>query len=298
VRTLSLPWDTKDDTAPQEFKVLTQIGAFIKQGGVPHVTVRKLIMEGQSGSAGQVRRYIAQEGHIAVLNGRSVFDGYFPAETAVSMSSSPIEDQSVPVVEIQGETELLRSFEKRGFRAAYRRADGPLYRLYEVPGMSHISTLPTSLEFDHTWNCGVITVSDFPQEAIYMTALDLLVNWVDGGVAPPHLPRIETSSDGSVIERDAFGNAKGGWRTAYLDVPFATYDVASSLGPQGAHGPRCDMIGNIKRLDETTLKQLYPTHADYVRKFNADIDGMIANHWYLPEEAAFAREEARMASIP
>ena len=129
---LALPWDTKGQTAPEEFKVQSQIGALIRRGGIPNLTARKLIMAGMSGSAGQVRRYIAQEGRTATLNGRSIFDGYFPAETAVSMSDAPLADVPVPVVEIQGETELLRSFEPRGFKAAYRRPDGPLYR-HEQP---------------------------------------------------------------------------------------------------------------------------------------------------------------------
>ena len=299
---LSIPFEGhRGAPVPQEFRILTQLGAFVKSGGIPELKVHKLIMGGMSGSAGQVRRYMIQEGQTALRDGKSIYDGYFPAETAISEAESPVPDLSVPVIEIQGETELLRSFQTGGHNAAYRRPDGPLYRLYEVPGMSHISTRGEAPEYQHNWNCGVTTLSNFPQEGVYMAAFDNLVRWVVSGVPAPHAPRIATNADGSVIFRDSYGNAKGGLRTVLVDVPVATINVASGAVPEGHAGAemaRCDMVGNLKALDPAELKRLYPTHADYVRKFNARLDKLVAGHWYLPQDAQDLRTEAASAPVP
>jgi len=306
-KAMSIPWSPKrermsDVTVPQEFEILSQVGALIKSGGVPNVYARKLILAGMSGSGGQVRQYMHQEGNSAKFRGASVYDGYFPSQTALSMAVSPVPDVPVPTIEIQGETELMRSFQPSGFRAAYRRPDSPLYRLYEVPGMPHIATRGPAREFDRGWNCGNITLTDFPLNEIYAVSLDNLVNWVDKGTLPPTAPRIETNADGSVIARDSYGNAKGGVRTSYFEVPIATYNASSGNVPQtrgqGAPAARCDMLGNTKPLPAGELKKLYPSHADYVAKVSASLDRLEKERWILPEDAQALRDEAAKAKIP
>jgi hypothetical protein len=299
---LSLPFaGDRGKPVPLEYEVLTQLGAAIKSGAIPGLKVRKMLMAGMSGSGGQVRHYMIQEGKATLPDGKPVFDGFFPAETAISSAEAPVPDLPVPTVEIQGETELLRSFQTGGHNAAYRRPDGPLYRLYEVPGMSHISTRGPAPEFEHRWNCGTMTLSDFPQEGVYRAAFDSLVRWVDKGIPAPHAPRISTNADGSVISRDAYGNAEGGLRTVLLDVPVAKIDVTSGAVPQGhaqAEMPRCDMIGHLTPLDAGELKRLYPSHAVYVRKFDSRLKTLIAGHWYLAEDADDLRKQAVAAAVP
>jgi hypothetical protein len=50
-----------DVTTPQEFTILAQIGAAIRSGGLPDVKVRKIILSGMSGSAGQLLQFIRQK---------------------------------------------------------------------------------------------------------------------------------------------------------------------------------------------------------------------------------------------
>jgi len=310
---LSLPWTPADLSSvsalkgPQEYEIYTQVGALIKSGGIPGLRVRKMIMAGMSVSAGQVRRYIEQEAKTAKVNGKNIYDGYFPSQTSVQFADKPIPDLDVPVVEVWGETELIRSFiQQGGHGTAYRRPDGPLYRLYEVAGMSHLDSGPTATEYwvgmretPPTYDCNIPLVSNFPSPEIYGAALDSLVNWVDKGLPAPHAPRIETNADGSVIYRDEYGNAKGGIRTSVLDVPTATINVLSR--PPGDAGPgthQCFHIGSLKLLSNAQLLKLYPNHAVYEHKVNAALDRLVAGHWYLPEDARVAREEARVAPIP
>jgi hypothetical protein len=167
--------------------------------------------------------------------------------------------------------------------------------------MSHISTRGAAPEYESRWNCGALTLSNFPQEAIYRAAFDNLVRWVDKGVAAPHSARIVTNADGSVISRDQYGNAEGGVRTVLLDVPVAAINVTSGSVPQGhaeAEMPRCDMIGHLTPLDGAELKRLYPTHAVYVEKFDRRLKELVAGRWYLPEDANELRKEAADAPIP
>jgi hypothetical protein len=61
--------------------------------------------------AGVTRTFISSPQALATIDGRRVFDGFFPGKAAVGSSGGaqvgPIPDVGVPVVELQGERELL-----------------------------------------------------------------------------------------------------------------------------------------------------------------------------------------------
>jgi hypothetical protein len=295
-------------TTPQEFTILAQIGAAIRSRALPDVKARKVILSGMSGSAGQLLRFIRQEevpmGPAGAHTPR-FFDGYLVLQTAASMSDRPIPDIRVPVVEVEGERELIVSFEAHGHRAAYRREDGPLYRLYEVPGMSHVMSRRRLKKgarlapgMARMIACTHGMPSDFPQGMIWRAALDDLIQWVDRGMPAPHADRIATNADGSEIERDRFGNALGGLRSSYLNVPIARYDVTSGVAPISRTATRCDMIGSRIPLPAAILRTLYPTHADYVRKVDESVTALVSERWLLPADANVLRAEAQHAAVP
>jgi hypothetical protein len=284
------------DTTQSE--VLGQVGAFIKSGGIPGVKARKVILGGMSMTGAITRAYIAWE-H-AKPGVKSTFDGYFPEQSAGF--TAPLQDLDVPVVEIDGEREVIWTFESGADHLRYRRADGPLYRLYEVAGAPHIATrdkiepgVPDCV--GHTW-------TNFPTDMIFGMALDHLVQWVDKGVPAPHMPRLDTSPDGSIIHRDQFGNALGGVRTSYLDVPVATYHanwghyVTTSTGPSDALAAKCDQIGWTNPLPPENLKRLYPTHADYVAKVKKSTADLVKRGMLLSADAAALNSEAEQAQVP
>ena len=87
----------------------------------------------------------------------------------------------------------------------------------------------------------------------YDVALDALDGWARRGVAPGKAARIETRLDaagGFTVVFDELGNARGGLRTTYVDVPVAKY-VASSPGPGN-----CPEIGHTERFDPARLQML------------------------------------------
>jgi hypothetical protein len=284
-----------------EMEIIRQVGALIKSGGLPGVRARKVILGGMSQTGGVVRTYIAYEHNQPGV--KSVYDGYFPEQSAVPSYTGPIPDLDVPVVELQGEREFLVTLERGFDHIKYRRADGPLYRLYEVPGLPHIATRG-ALEPSNA-ACTGHMVTNFPTSAVYNAALDAEIKWVDRGIAAPHIAPMKTSADGLQLERDAFGNAIGGWRTSYFDVPTATYHATwgtYKVTPSGGYtdeiAEKCDMIGWIDPAAAEKRKSLYPDHAAYVAKVNQDIDALIRSRMLLPEDAGELRSEAQAAAIP
>ena len=74
-----------------------------------------------------------------------------------------------------------------------------------------------------------LPVTDFPAGAFTALALNYLVEWITTGKTPPRAPPIavdqNTANDGSPLALDEHGNAKGGIRNVWVDVPIATHGV-------------------------------------------------------------------------
>ena len=284
-----------------EFEILQQAAELIRRGKLPGVNARKVILGGMSQTAGVVRAYIAFEHEQP--NVKSSYDGYFPEQAAKGSYHKPLPDLDVPVMEMQGERELLVLHMRGLVPAPYERPDGPLYRLYEVPGMPHVAT--RGRPEGGGASCSGHTRSDYPTFAVYSAVLNKMVAWVDRGIAAPHVSRIATDADGREIMRDPFGNARGGYRTSYLDVPTATYHATwgsyymqANGEPSDAEAARCDKMGWVEPLSQDQLHKLYSSHDDYVAKVNKSLDGLVAQGLILPEDARDLREEARLARIP
>ena len=95
-----------------------------------------------------------------------------------------------------------------------------------------------------------LPVTDFHAGAFTALGLHHLVEWIANGKTPPHAPPIavdqDPAGDGSPLALDEHGNAKGGVRNVWVDVPIATYGVYGQ-GQDGRAGsasasspaPRC-----------------------------------------------------------
>jgi hypothetical protein len=98
-----------------------------------------------------------------------------------------------------------------------------------------------------------------------------LARWAEDDVAPPKAPRIElaTLDDVSVTENDEHGNALGGVRSPFVDVPLFRYAVHT--GP----GPFCILSGNETSLGAEVLERLYGDEDGYMEAFTASLDETI-----------------------
>jgi Alpha/beta hydrolase domain len=238
------------------------------------------------------------------VNRRRVYDGYFPAQPAVGTGGTaklgPIPDVGVPVVELQGERELLVTLDIYG-SLGYRRPDSATYRLYEVPGMSHINYEPDdpvsayaqSVQCD--WPPGA-TPSMFKQTQVWDMGLDNLVRWVSHGIPAPRAQRIEVASDGKTVVRDASGNALGGVRTVFVDVPTATI-MPTSLAPGGVVANPCAYVGYQLDFSPAKLQQLYRTHAGYTASLVRDTSKLVGERWLLPASAGDLIAAAKGSSV-
>jgi Alpha/beta hydrolase domain len=287
-----------------ELEILAQAGALLQrdpQDGPLHgVEVKHVLLAGFSGSAAVVRDFITDEHADARIDGGPVYEGYFPGQAAVGTVPGPIPDRDVPVIEVQGEREVIVTLEQNQGRLAYRRPDGRNYRLYEVAALPHLTTEngPSPLFPDPrcAWPQGA-SRSPFPLTHIWNMALDNLVTWVGEGVPAPHASRIELAGDGRTVVRDAHGNAVGGVPTAYVNVPVATLGSTSTTTPDSPPGTRCDMLGYQVAFGDEKLAELYGSHGGYVKRFSRQLDDLVHQRWYLPSDAKTARIKAAQSDV-
>ena len=74
---------------------------------------------------------------------------------------------------------------------------------------------------------------------------------------------------------DDFGNAKGGVRTTYLDVPLYTYTIPNS-------GPGlCNQTGY-----QTRLPELYKNYGQYISKVEHRLKDLLDEGWFPKEYAS------------
>jgi hypothetical protein len=272
-----------------EEAILAQVGTRVRLSGLPGVEVGALILGGYSYTGGVTRDYVERYHRTArAPDGGPVYQGYFPNQTAVGRMPGPLPDLDVPVIELQGEREIIATFERNPDGLGYRRPDGELYRLYEVPGMAHLDTRGDE---DPNEACGIDTPSQFPMAHVHDVALRNLVEWVRDGVPAPRAARIELEGNGPAIARDDHGNALGGVRTSYLDVPVATYETVSERQP-GTTGGRCDMLGPQFDFAPDELRALYGSQEGYVARLRGRLEELVRDRWYLDFHAAELLREA------
>lgn len=111
--------------------------------------------------------------------------------------------------------------------------------------------------------------SMFPKRYTLTAALAALQAWLKTGVPAPAAPRAERNDPipddpAQTLRRDQDGNAIGGLRLPFMDVPVAAY-----------YGEACIMAGTTIALTPTRLADLYPTHQDYVEQLQGATDAAV-----------------------
>ena len=146
-----------------------------------------------------------------------------------------------------------------------------------------------------------LPVTDFPAGAFTALGLNHLIEWIANGKTPPHAPPIavdqNTKNDGSPLALDEYGNAKGGIRNVWVDVPTAANGVFGK-GKTHAQDRLCQLAGTKVPLADATLKKLYPTRGDYVKKAEQRLSELIAQGWFLAEDADIARRDVQATRLP
>lgn len=285
----------------QTSQIVAQVGALLKsnlRGGPLHpLRVRRLLLMGTSQSSGVLRTYQSQQHFQARMpDGGPIFDGYLAVST---LGGAPMMVVDVPTIMMPTQTEV-----NSGAAAGntYRRpdSDDPANRLriYETAGMPHANGRDTVA---YTPGMCTLPVSDFPWGAAVSVGLHHLVQWVDRGRVPPSAPYIEVdndlANDGSRLALDENGNAKGGVRNVYVDVPVAQYGVPNA-GATPAAGFLCSIAGWRLPYDEQKLQTLYRNRLDYLGDVARRALELVGEGWLLPESVPSVLIDALEIEIP
>lgn len=274
------------------YDIFTQVASAIgperdRQGLDPMggLKVERLIAAGASQSAARLRTYINGVHPLA-----GVFDGFLPYIDFGSIVPFASElgggrrgrslasirsDLNVPVIVVNSETELTSYY-------PVREPDSARFRLWEVPGTSHVSgSRPEERTVE-----GSNWLSYSP---VYEAAIRHLHHWIRDGVEPARMPRVEMKAGDPRPEvvRDEHGNAVGGIRLPELEAPTASH---SGFGTQ-REGTRFGFLyGTATDFDSEQLAGLYPDSEHYLDAWNAALESLIEQGMILPEDAPAMRQ--------
>jgi hypothetical protein len=282
----------------QANEIIAQVGRLVKAKAGPFAPydVKRITLMGTSASSATVRTYLGAHADLRMPDGKPIYEGFLLTST---LGNTPLPIVDVPMIQMPTQTEVA-TYAQQG--NAYRRPDSDAadnrFRLYEVAGMPHNNARDRP-EFQSD-PC-MLPVTDFHAGAFTALGLNHLVEWIAHGKVPPHAPPIEvdrdTAGDNSPLALDAYGNAKGGVRNVWVDVPVATYGVLGK-GKVPAQDRLCQLAGTEVALPAATLKLLYKDKADYEAKVTKRLGELVKNGWFLPEYVDAIKADAHAERIP
>lgn len=330
INSWSQPTTPADETG-LAWDMLSQIGALLKSADTGNPLggpAERLYLTGQSQTAGYARTYATVFGRtVTGPESGPIYDGYLysgsppwqvplhqcMASFAPGDSRAITAAAGVPIIEIFAEGDIGTNVETRR-----PDSDAPpdLFRRYEVAGAAHTNpwealSFPSAADMLRatgqadaiaaTDDCAPRDVepSDFPIRYVLNAAWRNLDEWVRRGVAAPRAAPLELAptADGPFQPERAFatdrhGNARGGVRTPYVDVPTARW-VGAKVGEF-----RCMFAGYKYAFDPAALQRLYPSHDAYVAAVRASAVALEAERWLTPDDAAAIVREAEQARVP
>jgi hypothetical protein len=301
--------------------IISQVGAVMKSDGPQNplgAPAKFVYGEGWSQTGGYALRYLSTFSPLAKLaDGSHIYDGWLtggataPADinqcSIVESAADPrnqIRPNGVPVISVRTQGDF--------FSLEYRPADsdGPddQYRLYELAGPTHDTAsifrnlapdadiIAAGLTPPNPSICGYPHITNFPYEYYFNAAAENLKLWSQG-ITPPCGDRFQYDFtnpnylDNNV--KDQHGNAVGGVRSPYLDVPTATYTM-------GTPGEKltCLLLGQRVPFGKELLHELYPTHDDYVAKVTQSAMALVEDRFLLQTDAEKIIAEAARTDVP
>lgn len=297
-KTISIP------DAAQVNEITAQIGALIKSTApdapFAGLKVRHSFLMGTSQSSGALVQYLRSHAVERMPDGSAIFDGFFPTSV---VGNNAIPQIDVPLIQMNTQTEV-NSTAAMGNK--YRRPDsdekGNQYRLYEMAGMPHNDSRENPT---YTPNPCDKPVTRFPDGAMMAAGLDHLIQWVDKGKVPPRADRIVVEN--GKIQMDEFGNAKGGVRNTYVDVPVALFGVpnvatgtraAVTVNGQQTASFYCGIAGFEIPMKPADLAARYKSSRDYQKQVNQRLKDLIKAGWFLPLYSRQVESDAMVVQIP
>ena len=146
---------------------------------------------------------------------------------------------------------------------------------------------------------GVVDPNRYPFGYVADAAFADLTRWLDDGIPPPRAARIQvTDTRAGTTDRDRFGNALGGLRTPFVDVPTATYSPIDASALETDLSGLCPLIGFSIPLSHATLRALYPSHADYLARVTRETNELVHKGFWIAPDAANIVRQAAASDVP
>jgi hypothetical protein len=276
------------------YDIYTQVARAVRGGaGLPGLKPQRLVAAGQSQSAAAMVTYFngvqplthafdAVFVHSRFATGLPLVSAGKHADIAAALQAGHPAilrtDQDVPVLDIQTETDVT------SFLASYsvRQPDTAHFRLWEVAGTAHADAYQVGKNTKYI-DCGV-PINDGAMHIVVKAAWHALDTWLTTGTPPPVAPRLDVVPHGNTAtaKRNADGIALGGIRTPPVDVPVAALSGVAGPNPSTI----CLLLGSSKPFSAARIAQLYPSRAEYLKKFDAAADATIAAGYALPGDRA------------
>lgn len=280
--------------------ILAQVGTLVRTNapGDPfaHLGVRDVVLAGISESSNVTRAYMTAFDQglptFRLPDGRPIYQGFFVVST---LGPDPLPITPVPTIQMPTQSEVTAGQPGTDESSSFQRPDSNSpanpFRLYEVAGMSHadVRDLPSA-------GVGCIApfsgdpgaaFSQFPQGAMVFMGLEHEFGWSAFGIIPPHAPAYIAVNPGNAVvngtrvAEDSNGNALGGIRTPYLDVPLFSYAVPNYDIVDGA-GTNflCELAGYQQPLSPTVVHARYHSEFQYLAEVEGDMFRLQAQGWW------------------
>jgi hypothetical protein len=303
--------------------MVSQVGALLESKAADNplhgLRVRDEYLTGYSQTGGYEVTYVnAIAPHFVQADGAPLFGGYLigtgygfvepinqctPAPTPGSDQWIVHPPGNAPVIDVQTLSDAYALGGSSGIRPD-GTGPGDNYRLYQVPGASHVwaeqvrfapgpaEEVKAGFPANYWYPYCAQNVNNFPLQYPMDGAFANLIRWVRSGVAAPDAPLITTNAAGQ-IATDANGNALGGLRTPYVDVPTETY-----YGTTPGTGTCESLWGHDQPFARYYDKTLYPTHADYVAKVTADVAKLVGERYLTAADGRRIVARAARSRVP
>lgn len=303
--------------------ILSQMAVLVRKNEAEFLTgyeVNQLYLTGQSQSGMYLNTYIHYfNKYLKNNDGQSLFDGYLNVVGAGVMRTlnqnenesamfgarpSQIRQVDVPFINItaHGDLNLFGSLPNTEGLEDSNTEESKI-RHYEVASSPHTdpaSTLiPDNQEIIKTNNPPKILdgeytyiVNDLKLDYYVNGALELLHQWAVNKVEPPAGKLIERDVNGKAL-LDEHGNAKGGVRSPYVDVPVATYFANAKASEDETDQTVGNVNGSMEFFSKEKFMELYGTAENYLNLFSQAVDRHVNEKFILSADGERMKNWAR-----
>ncbi|MCZ0717528.1 alpha/beta hydrolase domain-containing protein [Aerococcus kribbianus] len=291
--------------------IISQLGYAIKNNlleGLSNYPVQELYLTGQSQSGMYLNSYVYYF-HQFVEN---IFDGYLNVVGAGVMRD--LNQYENPNSFFSSKKQLLPKQLKRPFILLSSQGDINLFesmvnrnqvlseinntlepiRHYELASSPHTDPasplIPDNSEIVKTKNPAKLLDGEYNytvnniQLAYYVNScLEALHKWAQEDYCPSENLLINRDSKGH-IDKDEFGNGRGGLRSAYVEVPIAHYHANAIEPGYTDKNQSASVNGSMVYFNTKLLQTLYKDKQDYLKKFASYVNQQVKENFLLSND--------------